>query len=45
MPNIPWLTNANKKQIRERDRLKFLANLLNIIQKITGLHTKPPEII
>jgi predicted small lipoprotein YifL len=22
-PNIPWLTNAIKKQIRERDRFKF----------------------
>jgi hypothetical protein len=25
IPNIPWLTNAIKKQILERDRLKFLA--------------------
>jgi hypothetical protein len=25
IPNIPWLTNAIKKQIRERDRLKSLA--------------------
>jgi hypothetical protein len=25
IPNIPWLTNAIKKQMRERDRLKFLA--------------------
>jgi hypothetical protein len=24
-PNIPWLTNAIKKQIRERDRFKLLA--------------------
>ncbi len=25
IPNIPWLTNAIKKQIREQDRLKSLA--------------------
>ena len=43
IPNIPWLANAIKKQIRERIVSNPLP--LNIIQKITGLHTKPLEII
>ena len=29
IPNIPWLTNAIKKQMRERDRLKFLTVIYN----------------